>query len=113
MALGEMSKGDGRRALIKEAILGICNGLAIGLLVGVVGFLWKGSARLGAIVGIAMLLNMIGAALSGVFVPYTLRALKIDPALASSIFVTTVTDVAGFFFFIGLAALMLHFYPLH
>ena len=113
MALGEMSKGDGRRALIKEAILGICNGLAIGLLVGVVGFLWKGSARLGAIVGIAMLLNMIGAALSGVFVPYTLRALKIDPALASSIFVTTVTDVAGFFFFLGLAALMLHFYPLH
>ena len=113
MALGEMTKGDGRRALIKEAILGICNGLAIGLLVGVVGFLWKGSARLGAIVGIAMLLNMIGAALSGVFVPYTLRAFKIDPALASSIFVTTVTDVAGFFFFLGLAALMLHFYPLH
>ena len=113
MALGEMTKGDGRRALIKEAILGICNGLAIGLLVGVVGFLWKGSARLGAIVGIAMLLNMIGAALSGVFVPYTLRAFKIDPALASSIFVTTVTDVAGFFFFLGLAALTLHFYPLH
>ena len=68
---------------------------------------------LGLIVGIAMLLNMVAAALSGVFVPYTLRAFKIDPALASSIFVTTVTDVAGFFFFLGLAAVMLHFFPLH
>jgi len=113
MALGEMSKGDGRRALIKEAILGICNGLAIGLLVGVVGYFWKGSAMLGVIVGTAMLLNMIAAALSGVFVPYTLKAMKIDPALASSIFVTTVTDVAGFFFFLGLAALALRFFPHH
>src|SRR2546430_989873 len=113
MALGEMTKGDGRRAFIKEAILGVCNGLAIGVLVGIVGFFWKGSAMLGLIVGIAMLLNMIAAALSGVFVPYTLRAFKIDPALASSIFVTTVTDVAGFFFFLGLAAVMLHFFPLH
>ena len=113
MALGEMSKGDGRRALIKEAILGVCNGLAIGVLVGVVAYFWKGKAMLGLIVGVAMLLNMIAAALSGVFVPYTLRAFKVDPALASSIFVTTVTDVAGFFFFLGLAAVMLHFFPLH
>jgi magnesium transporter len=113
MALGEMSTGDGRKALIKEAILGVCNGLAIGLLVGVVGYFWKGDVRLGVIVGIAMLLNMIAAALSGVFVPYTLRAFKVDPALASSIFVTTVTDVAGFFFFLGLAAIALRFFPIH
>src|SRR5438477_675480 len=113
MALGEMSKGDGRRALIKEAILGVCNGLAIGVLVGVVAYFWKGKAMLGLIVGVAMLLNMIAAALSGVFVPYTLRAFKVDTALASSIFVTSVTDVAGFFFFLGLAAVMLHFFPLH
>jgi magnesium transporter len=113
MALGEMSKGDGRRALLKEAILGLCNGLAIGVLVGVAGYFWKGSAALGLIVGLAMLLNMVAAALSGVAVPYTLRAFKIDPALASSIFVTTVTDVAGFFFFLGLAALALRFFHVH
>jgi len=113
MALGEMTAGDGRKALLKEAILGICNGLAIGVLVGVVAYFWKGTVTLGVVVGIAMLLNMIAAALSGVVVPYTLKALKIDPALASSIFVTTVTDVAGFFFFLGLAALALKFFPLH
>jgi magnesium transporter len=113
MALGEMSKGDGRKALLKETILGVCNGLAIGLLVGVVGYLWKGSVTLGVVVAIAMLLNMIAAAVSGVVVPYGLRACKIDPALASSIFVTTVTDVAGFFFFLGLAALALRILSAH
>lgn len=105
MALGEMNKGDGWRALAKETLLGLLNGLAIGLLVGIVGYFWKGSVVLGVIVGIAMLLNMLAAALAGVMVPFTLRAFKIDPALASGILVTTVTDVAGFLFFLGLAAI--------
>jgi magnesium transporter len=111
MALGEMTVGDGRKALIKEATLGILNGVAIGLLVGVIGWFWKGSVVLGVVVGVAMLLNMVAAALSGVLVPYTLKALRIDPALASSIMVTTVTDVAGFFFFLGLAALAMQWWP--
>jgi magnesium transporter len=111
MALGEMTVGDGRKALIKEATLGILNGVAIGLLVGVIGWFWKGSIVLGVVVGVAMLLNMVAAALSGVLVPYTLKALRIDPALASSIMVTTVTDVAGFFFFLGLAALAMQWWP--
>ncbi|MBM3834418.1 MAG: magnesium transporter [Verrucomicrobia bacterium] len=105
MALGELSIGDGKKALLKELTLGLVNGAAIGLIVGLVSFLWKGSVVLGVVVGMAMVLNMIAAAFSGVLVPYTLRAFKIDPALASSILVTTVTDVAGFFFFLGLAAL--------
>jgi magnesium transporter len=112
MALGEMTVGDGRKALIKETILGVLNGIAIGLLVGVIGWYWKGNIVLGVVVGIAMLLNMVAAALSGVLVPYTLKALRVDPALASSIMVTTVTDVAGFFFFLGLAALALRWWPL-
>ena len=111
MALGEMTVGDGRKALIKETILGVLNGIAIGLLVGVIGWFWKGNVILGVVVGIAMLLNMVAAALSGVLVPYTLKALRIDPALASSIMVTTVTDVAGFFFFLGLAALAMRWWP--
>ena len=105
MALGEMNKGDSWRALGKEGLLGLLNGLAIGLIVGVVGWFWKHSITLGVIAGIAMLLNMLAAALAGVLVPFTLRAFRIDPALASGILVTTVTDVAGFLFFLGLAAL--------
>jgi magnesium transporter len=105
LALGEISAGDGRRALAKELMLGLMNGLSIGVVVGLGGYLWKGDWRLGLVVGIAMVLNMIAAALSGVLIPYGLKAIKIDPALASSIFLTTVTDVAGFFFFLGLAAL--------
>lgn len=105
MALGEFNPGDGRRALLKELIVGVLNGLAIGLAVGVIGYAWKGSVLLGVVVAIAMVLNMIAAALSGVLVPYGLKLFKIDPALASSIFVTTITDIAGFFFFLGLAAL--------
>ena len=105
MAVGEMNKGDGWSALGKEALLGLLNGLAIGAIVGVVGYFWKGNLVLGVIVAIAMLLNMLAAALAGVMVPFTLRAFRIDPALASGILVTTVTDVAGFLFFLGLAAI--------
>lgn len=105
LALGEITMNDSRQALYKEMMLGLANGLAVGLVVGVVGFLWKEDWRLGLIAGTAMLLNMLAAALSGVVIPYGLKAMRIDPALASSIFLTTVTDVAGFFFFLGLAAL--------
>ena len=59
-----------------------------------------------------MVLNQLAAAFAGVAVPFTLKAFRIDPALASSIFVTTITDVAGFFFFLGLAVLALHLLPL-
>ena len=106
MALGEISPGDGRKALLKEILLGVLNGLVIGVIVGIGSYLWKGDVSLGLVVAVAMVLNMVAAGMSGVLVPYTLKTLKVDPALASSIMVTTVTDVAGFFFFLGLAALM-------
>ena len=106
MALGEIAPGDGRKALVKEAFLGAMNGLVIGTLVGVASYFWRGDYSLGIVVAIAMILNMTMAGLAGVLVPYTLKALKVDPALASGIMVTTVTDVAGFFFFLGLATLI-------
>jgi magnesium transporter len=105
LALGEISGGDGRRALWKELMLGLVNGLAIGLVVGLVGWWWKHSLALGLVAFLAMLLNQLAAAFAGVAIPFGLKAVRVDPALASSIFVTTVTDVAGFFFFLGLAAL--------
>jgi magnesium transporter len=73
--------------------------------VGLIGWWWKGSLTLGIVVGVAMLLNQLAGVMSGVLIPLGLRALRLDPALASSIFLTTVTDVCGFFFFLGLATL--------
>lgn len=107
MALGEISPGDGRRALVKEIVLGMINGLAVGIVVGLVGWVWKESPELGLVAGAAMVLNQLAAALSGVLIPFGMKRLNLDPALASSIFLTTVTDVAGFFFFLALAALFL------
>jgi magnesium transporter len=106
MALGELAAGEGRKALMKEFLLGLLNGTVIGLIVGLASYFWKGSFALGLVVAIAMVLNMMAAGVSGVLVPYTLRWLRVDPALASSIILTTVTDVAGFFFFLGLATLV-------
>jgi magnesium transporter len=102
-----MSPGDGWRALGKELMLGLVNGLAIGAVVGLIGWWWKGSPALGLVAFGAMLLNQLSAAFAGVAIPFGLKAFGVDPALASSIFVTTVTDVAGFFFFLGLAVLVM------
>ena len=107
MALGELSPGDGRRALFKELVLGLVNGIAVGLVVGLIGWWWKGSVALGLVAFLALVLNQLAAAFAGVAIPFSLKSLRIDPALASSIFVTTVTDVAGFFFFLGLGVLAL------
>lgn len=104
MALGEFEPGDGRKALLKEVLLGAVNGLAIGLVVGLIGWYWKGDPKMGMIAGLAMFLNMVAAAAFGVLIPFGLKALRIDPALASSIFLTTVTDVGGFFFILALAS---------
>lgn len=110
LALGELAPGDGRKALTKEIILGLVNGVAIGVVVGVIGWLWKGSATLGFVAGAAMVLNQLAAVVSGVMIPLGLKTFRLDPALASSIFLTTVTDVAGFFFFLGLAAVGLKWF---
>lgn len=112
LALGEIENNEWRRVLVKEVITGVVIGITIGLVVGFVSWLWKGSVIVGAVVCLAMLLNMIAAALAGVMVPIGLRAVKVDPALASSIMVTTVTDVVGFFLFLSLASLALNFLAL-
>jgi len=103
LALGEISDEDGRKALRKEIILSAANGIAIGIIVGLVGYIWKGAPLIGLVASLAMFLNLIVAGMAGVLIPFGLKALKIDPALASSIFLTTVTDAAGFFIFLGLA----------
>jgi magnesium transporter len=90
-------------------MLGLINGLLVGAVVGVIAFAWKGNPMLGAVLALAMLGNMIVAALAGAGVPLLLRSLHLDPAVSSAVFVTTFTDVLGFLLFLGLAALTISF----
>jgi magnesium transporter len=111
IALGELSEKRHRSILAKEILVGLLNGLAIGLVVGGISWLWRNEFVLGVITFAAMALNMVAAGIAGVVIPLGLKALRIDPALASAILLTTVTDVVGFFLFLGLAALILSSFP--
>src|SRR5262245_9723889 len=109
IALGELTWANTRKALVKEAIVGIGNGLACGIVAALVVWGWKGDPILGGILLGAMVINMFVAATAGTLIPLGLRALRVDPALASSVFITTLTDVFGFFSFLGLATVFLRF----
>lgn len=92
------------RIIRRELFVGIINGLGFAVLIGLVSTWWFSSNGLGIVIGIAMIFNMICAALAGILIPLALEKLEIDPAIASSVFVTTVTDIVGFFVFLSLAA---------
>jgi magnesium transporter len=109
IAIGELTWSNSRKALLKEAAVGIGNGLACGLVGAGVVWLMQGNPFLGLILGLAMIINMFVAAVAGTLIPLSLRALKVDPALASSVFITTLTDVFGFFSFLGLGALFIRY----
>lgn len=107
IALGEIDAKNSKKILLKELGVGLFTGLAIGAAIAVLGYLWEKNVVFGVVIGTSMVLNMVVATISGFTVPLLLKKLKIDPALASAVFVTTVTDVLGFFFFLGLATLFL------
>ncbi|CAN5824382.1 magnesium transporter [soil metagenome] len=109
IALGELTWANTRKALFKEAIVGIGNGVGCGIVAAVVVWIWKGNPWLGGIIGAAMIINMFVAAIAGTLIPLSLRAMKVDPALASSVFITTLTDVFGFLSFLGLGTLFLDY----
>jgi magnesium transporter len=108
IALGELTWANSRKALFKEAAVGLGNGIACGLVGMLVVWAWKGNLWLGAILCAAMIVNMFVAAIAGTLIPLALRAMKVDPALASSVFITTLTDVFGFASWLGLSTLFLH-----
>jgi len=105
MALGEVPRRLGFRLLARELALGLIHGVALGIVVGFVAYLWKGNVTLGIVLGLAMLGNMLVAGMFGAGVPLLLRQLRMDPAVSSAVFVTTFTDVIGFVLFLGLAAI--------
>jgi magnesium transporter len=109
MALGELRSSLSLRLLLRESTLGLINGALVGVVVGIIAFVWKGNEMLGLVLCLAMLGNMIVAALAGAGVPLLLRSLNLDPAVSSAVFVTTFTDVLGFLLFLGLATVAISF----
>ncbi len=104
LATKDMDSYNTKRIIRREVLVGLINGLAFASLIGIASSFWFGNTDLGIIIGIAMVFNMVCAALAGISIPILLDHFDIDPAIASSVFVTTVTDVIGFFAFLGLAA---------
>ena len=107
LATKDLTSANVWRVIRREAMVGLINGLIFAVVMGAVGVAWFGTPVLGVVIAIAMVVNMVVAGLAGVIIPVVLERLDIDPALASGAFVTTVTDVVGFFAFLGLAAVML------
>tara|TARA_R110002167_G_scaffold366284_2_gene594406 strand:- start:138347 stop:139720 length:1374 start_codon:yes stop_codon:yes gene_type:complete len=107
MATRDLTAANVWRVIRREALVGLINGAIFAVVMGGVGIFWFGSPMLGAVIGVAMVINMVVAGLAGTMVPVMLERVGVDPALASGAFVTTVTDVVGFFAFLGLAALWL------
>ena len=107
LATSELTPRNALRFIGREAMVGTLNGVAVALVVGTVAWVWFGEWRIGAIIGAAIVINLVAACLSGTVIPLSLNRLKIDPAVSSGVFLTTVTDVLGFFAFLGLAAIFL------
>lgn len=109
LALGELTWSNTRKALLKEGAVGIGNGVILGAVAALGAWALHGDPVLGVILGLAMVINMFIAATAGTLIPLGLKALKVDPALASSVFITTLTDVFGFLSFLGLGTVFLRY----
>lgn len=105
IATQELSARNLLRVLNREVLVSFVNGIALAVLIGFTAYLWFSSPGLGIVIGGAIVINMLFAGLSGLLIPIALDKMNVDPAIASSVFVTTVTDVVGFFAFLGIAAL--------
>jgi magnesium transporter len=107
LATKELTRANALRVIAKELLVGALNGALFAVIAGVIAWLWFGNPLISVIIGLAMIINLVMAALAGAVIPLALERLRIDPAVASAVFVTTVTDVVGFFAFLGLATLIL------
>lgn len=107
LAMRELTSTNALRVVNKEVVISLINGVLLAVIIGVVAGLWFSSPVIGAVLAVALVINMLVAGLSGILIPIGLQRFGIDPAVASSVFVTTVTDVVGFFAFLGLAAMVI------
>lgn len=107
LALGEIDFENSKDAIKKEIFIALFNGIIFAVLVGSITFLWFSDGMLGVVIAIAMILNLFAAGLFGALIPLILKKYDIDPAVGSSVVLTTVTDIVGFFCFLGLAKIIL------
>ena len=107
MALGEIDYQDAKKIIYKEVVISLVNGVLFATIIGVVAYLWFGLPLLGVVIGISMIINLFSAGFFGAVIPIILQKKGIDPAIGSTVILTTVTDVVGFFSFLGLATIIL------
>ncbi|MEM9969658.1 MAG: magnesium transporter [Pseudomonadota bacterium] len=107
LATRDLTGSNALRVVRRESVAGLLNGVIFAVVMGIVGLIWFGSPVIGVIIAVAMVINLLAAGLAGVLIPLALDKAGVDPALASGTFVTTVTDVVGFFAFLGLASVVL------
>jgi len=105
LAMHELSSTNAARLILREVLVGLVNGLAFAVITGVAAAAWFKVPDLGLVIGLAMICNLLAGALGGILVPLVLHRFHADPAISSGVFVTTVTDVVGFFSFLGIATL--------
>ncbi len=107
LATRDLTSSNAMRVVTRELMVGLINGAGFAVITGIIAWIWFGLPVIGLLIAVAMVVNLVAAALSGILVPIALDRIGADPALASGTFVTTVTDVVGFFAFLGLAASVL------
>jgi magnesium transporter len=105
LATRDLGPANAMRVTLRETAVGLLNGLAFGVLTGVIAALWFQDWNIGVVISLAMTVNLVAGALGGILIPLGLQRAKADPAVSSGVFVTTVTDVVGFFSFLGIATL--------
>ena len=107
IAVKELTTSNAIKIITKETLIGGINGIIFAIIISLISIYWFDNLLLGLIIGLAMILNLLIAGFSGIVIPLILDKLKIDPALASAVILTTITDVFGFLSFLGLATLFL------
>ncbi|MGE0192458.1 MAG: magnesium transporter [Planctomycetota bacterium] len=105
LVMREIPKSKGLRLVAKEGLIGTISGVVTGLVTGLVAMVWHGNPMFGVVIGLAMIINLMAAGVSGAAIPLLMKRLGLDPAQSSNIILTTVTDVVGFFAFLGIAML--------
>ncbi|GBD39389.1 Magnesium transporter MgtE [bacterium HR37] len=105
LIMREISTKEIKRLVFRETKIGVLNGVVTGTVTTLISWLWKGNAILGVVIGLAMVVNLAIAGLAGALIPVSMKAIGLDPAQSSSIILTTITDVVGFFAFLGLAVM--------
>jgi len=107
LALGDIDFDNAKFAIKKEIIISLANGVVFALVIGIITFVWFGDPKIGFVIAAAMIINLLCAGFFGATIPLSLKKLGIDPAIGSTVFLTTVTDIVGFLSFLGLASLVL------